>query len=120
MQIIETKGYTFNELSEEAKEKAREWYRKVEDFSFYAETVIDDAKTIAKLMGININNVYYSGFWSQGHGACFEGTYTYKAGSVKALKDYAPLDTELHAIAAIALHLCFLMQFIKRLRLMDN
>jgi hypothetical protein len=43
--------------------------------------------------------VCYSGFWSQGDGACFGGTYSYKKGSVKAIKEYAPQDGELHRIA---------------------
>ena len=42
--------------------------------------------------------IYYSGFWSQGGGACFEGHYEYKAGAVKAVKEYAPLDKDLHRI----------------------
>ena len=43
--------------------------------------------------------IFYSGFWSQGDGACFEGSYSYKKGSVKAVKDYAPQDETLHQIA---------------------
>jgi hypothetical protein len=38
--------------------------------------------------------IYYSGFWSQGDGACFEGTYNYKKGALKA----CPQDPELHRI----------------------
>jgi hypothetical protein len=43
--------------------------------------------------------IYFSGFSSQGDGACFEGTYRYKKGSVKAIKAHAPQDKELHRIA---------------------
>lgn len=98
MKTIETKVYNFDELSDEAKETARSWFREGDDFSFHAENVIDAAKEIAKLMGINIKNIYYTGFYSQGDGACFEGTYIYKAGSIKAVREYAPLDRELHNI----------------------
>lgn len=98
MRVIETKVYTFDELSEEAKEKVREWFITNDDFSYHAETVIDDAKQIGALMGIDIKRVFYSGFYSQGDGACFEGDYSYKKGSVKAVKEYAPLDKELHKI----------------------
>jgi len=94
-----TNVFTFEELSEEAKEKARDWYRSVDDFDFSAECIIDGAKAIGALMGITIDKVLYSGFSSQGDGACFEGNYAYKKGSVKAVKEYAPQDEELHKIA---------------------
>lgn len=46
MQIIETKVYSFDELSDEAKEKARDWYRKggldYEGWDF----ILEDAKRI--------------------------------------------------------------------------
>lgn len=99
MQVIETKVYTFDELNDKAKEQARQWYRENDDFSFHAESVIDDAKEIAKLMGINISSIYFSGFWSQGDGACFEGRYAYTKGALKAIKEHAPLDKTLHRIA---------------------
>ena len=99
MRIIKTKVYTFDELSEDAKEKARQWYREVDDFDFHADCVIEDAKECAKLIGIDIERVYYSGFWSQGDGACFDGSYSYKVGALKAIKDYAPNDATLHRIA---------------------
>jgi hypothetical protein len=89
--------YQFDELSDKAKENARDWYRNLIDSNDY-DSVIDDAKAIAKLMGIEITNIYWSGFSSQGDGACFEGTYQYKKGSVKAVKEYAPKDEKLHSI----------------------
>ena len=92
--------FQFDELSEEAKEKARDWYREflyMDDYEF--DFVIDDAKAVAALMGIEIDKVYYDISYSQGSGACFEGTYSYKKGSVKAVKKFAPQDEELHRIA---------------------
>ncbi len=92
--------YQFSELSEAAKEKARDWYREgMYLYNYDFECVIEDAKIIGALIGINIAKVFYSGFCSQGDGACFEGSYSYKKGSVKLIKDYAPLDVKLHAIA---------------------
>lgn len=99
IETVSRELYTFEELSEAAKENARDWYREglyMDNFEF--ECVTDDAKEIAALMGIDIDNIYWSGFASQGDGACFEGTYAYKKGSVKAVKEYAPLDEELHRI----------------------
>lgn len=98
-QVTETYNvYTFDELSEKAKNKAMEDYAVNLDFGFYAECIIDDAKAIGELMGIDIDNVYYSGFYSQGDGAMFTGGYGYKRGSVTAVMSYAPMDTELHSI----------------------
>ena len=91
--------YTFNELNELSKESARAWYREGSLGYDWSELVIDDAKTIGALIGIDIGKVYFSGFSSQGDGACFEGSYQYKKGSVKAVKDHAPENSELHKIA---------------------
>lgn len=102
IETVTRKLYQFDELSDEAKEKAREWYREASSYDFndfHADYVIDDAKRIGALMGIEIDKVYYSGFWSQGDGACFEGSYAYKKGSVKAVKAEAPNDKDLHEIA---------------------
>jgi hypothetical protein len=90
----------FNELSEEDKAKAIEKNRNfnTED-SFWSESVIDDGKAIAALMGIEIKNVYWSRFYSQGDGACFEGTFRHKKDTVKAVLNYAPQDKEIQRIA---------------------
>lgn len=113
MRTIQTTVFKFDELSEAAKEKARAWYREGDTDDFDVEFIYEDAATIADLFGLDIRtrnvsrhggpvrfepNIYYSGFWSQGDGACFEGTYRYKAGALKAVKNYAPQDAELHAI----------------------
>ena len=91
--------YQFDELEESAKAKAREWWRRGSDGDeFWSEGVLDDAKEIGKYMGMDIDRIYFSGFWSQGDGACFEGTW--RAGDVQAdkLKEYAPQDKKLHRI----------------------
>jgi hypothetical protein len=101
--MSETKCYTvysYDELSEESQEKAvEELYQINVDFDDWSEYIIDDAKTIGALIGIDIDRVYFSGFYSQGDGACFEGSYAYKKGGLKALIEYAPQATELHRIA---------------------
>ena len=43
--------------------------------------------------------IWFSGFWSQGDGACFEGRYAYAPRASLRIRDYAPQDTELHRIA---------------------
>ena len=97
---IKTDVYTFDLLSDRAKEKARDWYRKASaGDEFGAECAIDDAKETLKHAGWDISKVYYSGFSSQGDGACFDGAWAAKGVNVAAMKEAAPLDTELHRIA---------------------
>jgi hypothetical protein len=99
MRVIETKVYELNELNESAKQKAREWYSEnCLDYEWW-DSVFEDAKTIGAMMGIEIDKIYFSGFYSQGDGACFSGKFSHKEGSVKAVTEHAPLDTALHDIA---------------------
>lgn len=107
--------YKFDELSDKAKETARDWYRQfVFDDNNDWDCIYEDAATIAEMLGIELRQkpvklmnggtryepaIYFSGFSSQGDGACFEGTYSYRKGSVKAIKAHAPEDKELHRIA---------------------
>ena len=92
--------YTFDELDDAAKERAREWWRRVgEGDDFWSEWPLDDAKAVLKLIGFTIDRIYYSGFWSQGDGACFEGAWSAANVNATALKAYAPVDKELHRIA---------------------
>jgi len=93
-----TKVYDFEELSSEAKDTAREWWREASQHDEWWEFVYEDAKNIGGLMGIDIDNIYFSGFWSQGDGANFTGTYAYGTGSVAKVKAQMPKDEELHRI----------------------
>ena len=73
MRIIETKVYSFDELSKEAKEKALEELRYINvDYENWADDTIEQIKRIGSYLGIEIDQVLYSGFSSQGDGACFE------------------------------------------------
>jgi hypothetical protein len=71
---VRTKVYKFNELSEQAKEKVIDnlWDINV-DYDWY-ELTIDGLKERGKEKGFDIDNIYFSGFSSQGDGAMFEGT----------------------------------------------
>ena len=103
--------YKFDELSPEAQQHALEQQSQFESEVFDPEFVYDDAATIADLFGLDIcqtretrmngehyyaPTIHYSGFCYQGDGACFEGTYSYKAGALKAVKYHAGQDQELH------------------------
>lgn len=115
MRVMETTVYQFEELSDEAKEQAREWYREGEGEYFSSDPFIyDSAETAAKLIGIEFAArevplmsgrkrsepaIAWSGFWCQGDGASFAGTYTFTRGAADAVRAEFPTDTALHAIA---------------------
>ena len=107
------KVFKFNELDDRAKEKAREWYRSqatddewwdctYDDFQAICEIIgIELATTPIKLMGGGVRHkpdISFSGFWSQGDGACFAGTYRGEADACQKIREYAPQDTDLHNI----------------------
>jgi len=70
---ITVKTYTFDELLEEAKEKVLERYRDINvDFDGWHDVIIDDWKMKLEDLGYEDVKIYYSGFYSQGDGACFE------------------------------------------------
>lgn len=91
--------FQFDELSDAAKEKARNWYREASAHDEWYEFAIEDCKTIAALMGWQIERVGFSGFWSQGDGAHFVGDMGYTKGCYKAVIGCAPEDLELARIA---------------------
>lgn len=63
------------------------------------DSVYDDFINIAGILGFDVQDIQFSGFWSQGDGASFTGNYAYKKGCVAAIIVYAPKDETLHAIA---------------------
>ena len=101
MKTIKTKVYEFNELSDEAKIKAREWMRDAtSNDNNFADGVIEDATTISILLGISDIKIGYSGFWSQGDGAHFAGRWAASELKIGKVAEYAPKDKELNRIAA--------------------
>ena len=93
--VIET--YGIEELTGSARERALDWLREGLDYGWW-DSDFEDAKKCAAILGIRIDNIYFSGFWSQGDGACFNGKYAYRKGWKKALKEYAPMDNKLERI----------------------
>lgn len=92
--------YKFNELSDKAKQIAIDQFRNDEYYPYdeWYDFVKSDFHTILELIGFYNIDSCFSGFCSQGDGASFTADYTYKKGCLKAVKDYAPNDTELHSI----------------------
>lgn len=106
--------YTFDGLSDEAKEKARTWYRSFDIDDDWYECVYDDCEAVCAILGITPDTrtvslygggtrqkpcIWFSGFSSQGDGACFQGMYRYAKAASRKIREYAPQDSELHAIA---------------------
>ncbi len=113
MRIVETPVYDFTELPDAAKDKARAWFRETIDDDWW-DSVYDDFERICPILGVTLATttvrlmgggtrqkpcIWFSGFWSQGDGACFEGRYAYAPRASRRIRDYAPQDTELHRIA---------------------
>jgi hypothetical protein len=107
-----SEAFSFDELSDSAKERARDWYRQsIDEIDF--ECVTDDFVTICDIIGIDLDdhevqlmgggkrrdpNIYYSVGYCQSDYAAFEGRYDYKATAPVCIKDHAPQDEELHRI----------------------
>jgi len=106
--------FKFDELDDDAKERAREWWRGLEAQDFDPDSVIEDFDRIGEILGLSLcqvpvrlmgggvryeSDIAYSLAYSQGDGASFRGDYAYKAGAPKAIREYAPQDKALHAIA---------------------
>ena len=112
--IIETTVYRIDELSDEAREAARCWYRQAGLHDEWYDFVYEDFETICKILGVTLATtpvrlygsgtrdkpqIFWTGFDSQGDGASFAGRYSYTRGAARAIRAHAPKDTELHRIA---------------------
>ena len=114
--IIETTVYEIEELSAEARDKARDWYRDTGLHDDWYDCVYEDFETICGILGVTFQtspvrlygsgvrqkpHVFFRGFWNQGDGASFEGSWSHARGSVRAIRAHAPRDGELHRIADV-------------------
>jgi hypothetical protein len=100
--------YQFDELSDSAKERARDWFRECNAHDTdWSDSTLEDAAKCGEILGIDFKHrqvrtvggttytepcILFSGFWSQGDGACFEGTYSYAKGCNRAIRRHAPTE----------------------------
>lgn len=72
MAHIKVKVYKFKQLSDEAKDRVRQWYAECLDYDWW-DFVYDRFVEEMSEYGIDIDtkDIHFSGFWSQGDGACF-------------------------------------------------
>lgn len=118
--------FKFDELSERAKQTARENYMSGDypDYNWW-DVIYDDAVHMARLLGIEIGgtrrttarghtytdtNIWFSGFCSQGDGAYFDGDYSFAPNAVKNIEQ----ETTDEELLRIAMELT-LMQLTQRL-----
>jgi hypothetical protein len=112
--IVETTVFRLDELSEQARDKARAWYREAALCDDWHECVFEDFETICGILGVRLKTrpvrlygggmrqkpcIWFSGFASQGDGASFACAYSFATGARKAIRAHAPRDSELHRIA---------------------
>lgn len=113
-ETITTTVYRLDELPDRSKNVARAWYREGAPFDDWYDVVYADFERVCGILGVELATrsvplygggtrqearIWFSGFWSQGDGACYEGSYRYAKGAGRAIRGYAPQDGELHRIA---------------------
>lgn len=114
MRIAKKTLYKYEELSDRAKQRARECCLEDGLDPSWWEYLYEDFARVAEILGISLSEkpvplmngkcryepeIYFSGFYHQGSGSSFCGTYGYAKGAVDKIKKYAPQDEELHRIA---------------------
>lgn len=116
MRVKQTTIYTYNELSDSAKERAREWYREGHlDYDWW-DCLYEDFALRAQELGIDLSQkpvkrmngktryspaIYFSGFYHQGSGSSFSGTWQAWEMNLDKLKSECPTDKELHRIGDV-------------------
>lgn len=114
-EIEEKTEFKFSELSERAKDAARQAYiANGYPHDDWWDDVFEDAVRMGALLGIQISatshirktggvcqtsDIFFSGFWSQGDGASFEGAYACAPEASRLIRAEAPKDETLHRIA---------------------
>jgi hypothetical protein len=79
MKTVELNIYSFDELSDAAKDKARQWYRETIDFGWDSES-IDSIKTFCNHYGVRLTN------WSIGANCPYSYDIDYPPSTFRGLK----------------------------------
>ena len=88
--------YSFDELSEEAQERALNELRPVDIEPYWYEDTFDTIRTAGKLLGLEIDGIYFD----TDSYCIFDASYEYVRGAAKAVKAEFPQNTDLHKIAS--------------------
>lgn len=121
IEVEDTKTeFSFDELDEHAKQKARDAYTSG-DYPGYEwwDYTYEDAVRMGALIGINISttshqgrlgktyqttDIHFSGFCSQGDGACFEGNYRFVPDAIKNIQQETTDEELLRIAQGLATH----------------
>lgn len=95
MQTREIAVYEFDELSDEAKDKVRQTFTPHDDWH---ECIYDDFIEDMKELGGMVEAMWYSGFWSQGDGASWEGSVDMEQYLLRTMEDNLQREVLLQAM----------------------
>jgi hypothetical protein len=69
----ELKTYTYEQLTDEAKENVKQWWWEHGAEYEWWDCAYEDFKEDGKALGFDVGKINFSGFYSQGDGACWSG-----------------------------------------------
>lgn len=103
--IIEKTVYTFDELSDKAKDRARDWWRESDHDYEWWDNVYEDFFVTLPILGFDVsrrNGKHYDISFQlhvQGEGVGFDAYWEFKPDCVEKIKEHAPQDSDLLAMA---------------------
>lgn len=92
--------FSYQELSARAQEKARHWFSESLDYEWWEDTY-EHAKQEGPKRGFDIEDIRFSGFWSQGDGASWTGRVDLKQFLEHHLKEDNPEYARYFVLQAI-------------------
>jgi hypothetical protein len=95
MREIKQTLYNINELSADAQAIAHQNWCDIQCGFEDLDITRDDIIELGNCLGINIDQVFYNGFGSQGDGLCVTGDYEYKPTWKANIEAYAPMAEQL-------------------------
>ncbi len=119
--LLQTSAYSLNELPKNVQTRVLEKYRALPVHEDWFQSTYEWADQAAQILGIAINRkriskhfvdttpaIYFTGFASQGDGACFEGHFSSPGDSAQITRNiarFSPSDVDLLNIAKRIQHL---------------
>lgn len=93
MKVVETQVFTFDELSQQSKEVALENHREANTgFDDWYQPIFEGFLETLPELGFDVDQIMFSGFWSQGDGAMF--TYMFNDNILKNFIEQLVIDDQ--------------------------